>query len=188
MLFRLTAKHLIVLGCLALLAGAGAVWYFWPDPVLADALNLQQELLGDPVRALPIAEQYRMQQRYFDMVQQMSAGQQRTLWNEQRRLLVDRIDRLFSLPPAEQQALVDAEIDRIEALRRTEEQQGKVRPGPPGSAAGSTRSLDERERMLKHQLDQTAPHERALLARFFKRYTDRRQERGLPPGPFPDGL
>lgn len=165
------------------------IWLALPDPQMRAAEQMQRHLAGDAVRKLPPAEQVQLRRQFFAQVAELSPRQQANLGEQRRQLLMAQIDGFLALSPTEKHALIDAEIDRLEALRREEERAAEATPGRADQRQRSAgRSAAEREQSFKQQLDATTPQERAKLATFFKQFTDRCQERGLTPGRLPDGL
>jgi hypothetical protein len=173
-----------VLACLLLaLAGAATAWYVRPDPDFLRAQALQRSLASDEGRRLTIAEQQELRRQLVAV--KLSGRQMRQLWDERHRMFMQRVDHFLALSPTERTAYMDAELDRLEALRQAEGGSGgpKGTPGQEGIP-----SLAERERFFKQQLDWVTPQERAKLGEYFKLLGDRRQQRGLPATGFGDGL
>lgn len=178
----ITRRTFLVAGIVFLLTvGIAVAWQMLPDPRLEQAQELQRRIADDATHALPVEEQVEMRKQLRAEARQLSPKQMAALWHERQRLTLARAERFLTLSKEEQTVALDAAIDRIEAIRQRE---AASRPSELGPAP----SADERERILKLGLDASTPDERAKLGKYFKRYFDRRKERGMTPGGFPDGL
>jgi len=101
----------------------------------------------------------------------------------------ERMDQFFALSPEEQQDALDEQIDRMERWRQrreqgngNREQSGRGRGGPDrGRRGDGPRDPNEWRRRM---LDSTSPELRAKFTEFSRLMSDRRKERGLPPGGF----
>jgi hypothetical protein len=189
--FRTRRRRLLAAALLLLLLLLGAVHVARPDPHLAKVRELRQQLAGDAGRRLTERQRREGWRRLRDELKQLSPRQRRELSAERRQRSTERLRRFARMSKAERAAFLDAEINRMEALRR----QGRGGPGggrggafgagPAGGAGGRAgRSAEDRERWRKQRLDETTPEERALRAEFFKALADRRQQRGMGGGPF----
>jgi len=107
---------LVAAGALAVLLAIGA-WWFWPTPTLVpETAALAKGLLdagGAPDR--------KAIRQVVANVDRMPREQLFQLWRsvgeEWRRLRQEAINRYFIAPAAEKPQLLDAEIERLEALR-----------------------------------------------------------------------
>jgi hypothetical protein len=108
---------LVAAGVLALLLAVGAWWWFWPKPTLVpQTAALAKSLLdagGTPDR--------KAIRQVVANVDRMPREQLLELWKsvgeEWRRLRQEAINRYFIAPAAEKPQLLDAEIERLAALR-----------------------------------------------------------------------
>ena len=170
-----------------------AAWLAQPDPRLVKAQLLQQRLASDGIRRAPPEQERELRAQLESELRQLSAAQQRTLDDQRRRLLIDKIDRYRILSKAEQVAFLDEEIDRLIALRRDQESAAATAETDGGSPRAARHRVpgntpDERERYLKQQLDATTPEQRAKLSDIVKQLVDRAKARGLLGADFPDDL
>ncbi|MFM7205854.1 MAG: hypothetical protein ACKO4T_04195 [Planctomycetaceae bacterium] len=109
-------KAAVVVGVVALVVGIAA-WWFWPRATLVpETAALAKDLLdagGQPDR--------KAIRQLVANVDKMPRDQLFELWRsvgeEWRRLRQQAIDRYFTAPAAEKPQLLDAEIDRLKALR-----------------------------------------------------------------------
>jgi hypothetical protein len=191
--FRTRTRRLLA-GAALLLLLLGVAHVARPDPHLAKVRDLRQQLTGDAGRRLTEQQRREGWRQFREEMKRLSPQQRRALSAERRQRSVERLRRFAKMSKAERAAFLDAEINRMEALRR--QRQGGVGggrggpggafgAGPGGGAAGrSGRSAEDRERWRKQRLDETTPEERALRAEFFKALSDRRQQRGVGGGRF----
>jgi hypothetical protein len=182
---RLAAAALLLLLLLLLFRVAR------PDPHLAKIKELRQQLAGEAGRRLTAQQRREGWKQLRDELKQLSPRQRRELSAERRKRATERLRRFARLSKAERRAFLDAEINRMEGMRRQRSsgagggRGGFGGPGPGGGPAGRAGwSAEDRERWRKQRLDETTPEERALRADFFKALSDRRQQRGLGAGPF----
>jgi hypothetical protein len=186
---------------LLLLGLAGLVWAVRPDPHLARAKELQNELFGPGAKNLSPAERKARFAEYRDQVKHLSADQKWELSAPMREKQKAEMDRYFAMAPKEKTKYLDERIDRSEKLqkeRNQKAQQGKG-GGPPGAVGfgggpGANKagvpggvpggrpppSAEEIEKRRKQFLERTTPEERARMDQFRKDMNDRRRQRGLP--------
>jgi hypothetical protein len=170
------------MAALAFLAVTGwAVWYFWPDPQLAEARELRAQLTGENGRSLTPEKRRELWGQLRHTMDQLSPEQRRTLGAEQRKARQQQLADYFKLSPEERKAYLDRQIDRMEALRR-EMNPMRAQNGNAPFAGQRPRTPEERDR-----LDATTPDERAQRAEFFRDLQTRRQERGLGGSPLRGG-
>jgi hypothetical protein len=170
---------------LLLLALAGwSVWYFWPDPHLAQVQALQAKLRDD--NSLPPEKRRELWGQLRREMEQLSPAQRRDLREEQREARQKQLADYFKLAPQERAAYLDRQIDRMEAMRREIAQMRAQNPNGQGPFRGQRpSSQEERERRRRDRLDSTTPEERAQRTEFFRDLQTRRQARGM--GGFPWG-
>ena len=107
----------LVIGLLVALVAAMVAWWFWPTPSrVSETVAIATNLLdagGKPDR--------RAIRQLVAEVDRMPRDELRQLWrevgNQWRRLRQEAIDRYFTAPAIEKPQLLDAEIERLEALR-----------------------------------------------------------------------
>jgi hypothetical protein len=172
---------------------AGLAWAVRPDPHLARARVLQQQLFGPQAKALSADERKARFAEFRGEVKRLSASQKWELSAPMRERQKVEMDRYFALPSKEKVKYLDERIDRSEKARKEWEQKGKrAKGGPPGGFAGGPggnkgggpgagpRSAEEIEKRRKQFLERTTPEERAKRDLFRKEMNDRRRQRGLP--------
>jgi hypothetical protein len=189
--FRTRKRRLAAAAALLLLLLLlGAVRFARTDPHVAKVQELRKQLAGDAGRRLTEQQRREGWRQLRDEMKQLTPRQRRELSAERRQRSTERLRRFAKMSKAERAAFLDAEINRMEALRRQWQNRaaggrgagGAGQGGGPGGRFG--RSAEDRERWRKERLDETTPEERALRADFFKALSDRRQQRGLGGGPF----
>jgi len=169
---RLAISSLVVL----LFAIGLAYWLFFrPDPRFIHAQELSRKLREN----LSMDQRRQLSQEMRQVVEGLSQDQRRALAKDRRQEFEKQIAKYFTLPKEERNAYLDAQIDRMEELRR-QWQQAPI--NNPGIARSNTRSNDpdERDRRRRDRLDESTPEQRAEFAAFFQALRDRRQQRGLP--------
>jgi hypothetical protein len=184
---------------LLLLGLAGLVWAVRPDPHLARAKELQNELFGPGAKNLSPEERKARFAEYREQVKHLSADQKWELSAPMREKQKADMDRYFAMSPKEKTKHLDGLIDRSEKMRKERDQkaqQGKGGPpgaigfgggpgankagAPGGPGGGPPRSAEEIEKRRKQFLERTTPEERARTDQFRKDMNDRRRQRGLP--------
>ncbi|VTR94428.1 Putative uncharacterized protein OS=uncultured planctomycete GN=HGMM_F07G10C03 PE=4 SV=1 [Gemmata massiliana] len=187
---------------LALLVLGGIVWAARPDPHMARAKELQNELFGSAGKNLSAEERKARFTEYREQVKHLNADQKWELSAPARERQKAEMERYFALSPKEKIKYLDGLIDRAEKSRKGREQKaaqgGAGRPGggglgggfggpggaqkggAPGGAPGKApRSPEEIEKRRKEALARTTPEERARADQFRKEMNDRRKQRGL---------
>lgn len=85
-----------------------------------------------------------------------------------------RIDDYFETPPAQRRAVLDRQIQQMEAMRAAFTQNGGNPPGPP-----RTSSEGDRNEWRKRMIDRTTPEQRAKFTEYGNAIDQRRRELGL---------
>jgi hypothetical protein len=154
-------------------------WYRRPDPLLAQAAALRDELSGTAAASSSSKQRQKQLQQLQQAIGQLTPQQRKTFWADRRRQLNDWLNDFFRSPRQEQVARLDAEIDRMDGYRR----QG----GTDWTTGLSAEELQERQ---KKWLDLTTAEERALVDLYFQMLAERQQERGssVPSSPWSDAL
>jgi hypothetical protein len=190
---------------LLLLLMGGVVRAVRPDPQLARAKELRQELFSPEARNLPPEERRAKFEQYRAAVKQLSDDQRWELSAPMREKQKAEMDRYFAMSPQEKVRHLDGLIDRSEKMRKEWEQRQKAGKaggrgpggpgggfafGPPGGGGGPggkaggpggrPRTPDEIEDRKKKALDRTTPEERARRDQFRRDLENRRKQRGLP--------
>lgn len=183
-----------------LLVLAGGWWAFRPDPQVARARALQQELFAGRQSGPPTDDRKAKMQEFRQAVSGLSAGQKRELFEPMRQKAKQEFDRYFTLDKAGKTAYLDGLLDRAEKGRVEREQRAKPGGGanggganggpnsggngfgPPPGAGKAKLTPDEIEERKKKRLDQTTPEDRAKRDQFRHDMEERRKQRGLPPG------
>jgi hypothetical protein len=175
---------------LALLVAAllllGAAQRFRAQARVNKVRGLRDRLAG---RDLSEEERREAWRKMREEVGKLSPRQRAGLREDRRKASRERLASFFKMSPAEKQAYLDEQIDRMEEMRKRWQSQGGQRGNGPGGPPGDRRSLspEERNQRRKNWLDQTTPEERAQRAEFFKALSLRRQQRGLTGWGFPGG-
>ncbi|REK06695.1 MAG: hypothetical protein DWQ37_21840 [Planctomycetota bacterium] len=94
----------------------------------------------------------------------------------------------FQLPEDEKIAMLDRHIDQFEAMRRQFDRQrdGGNEEGRPRGPFGNMTEA-QRNEFRKRMIDNTSAQQRGMFSEYMKDLAARRQQRGLPPMPFPGG-
>jgi uncharacterized membrane protein YgcG len=182
---------------LLLLLMVGVVWAVRPDPHLARARELQQELANG--KNLSPDDRKAKFQELRDQMKHLNADQKWELSAPMREKQKAEMDRYFAMSPKEKTRYLDERIDQSEKMRKEWEKkagQGKSGQAGPGKAGGGfpgggspvgfggsngkQRSSEEIEKRRKESLNRTTPEERAHMDQFRKDMNDRRKQRGLP--------
>src|SRR5262245_63111073 len=93
-----------------LLLIAGAIWLFWPDPRVAKAMALQQELFGPAGKQLPSDQRQQRWREFREVTKGLSPAQRRQLGAEGRKQKQREIARYFRLSPRERTQYLDQQI------------------------------------------------------------------------------
>jgi uncharacterized protein with von Willebrand factor type A (vWA) domain len=194
-------KRLAVVSVVLLLFLGAAVGVFWrlrPDPQVRRAKELGQQLMGENGRKLSPEQRRELGREFRNELQQLTPEQRREVFKDRRKAFDERLDKFFKMTRQEQIAQLDADIDRMESMRKQRERaraeearkpqaagqttQGDYRNDAGSNGRGGWRKLspDEREQRRKQMLDQTTPEQRANMAEYFRQLRERRQQRGLP--------
>jgi hypothetical protein len=181
-------------GLFLLLLGAGW-WAVRPDPELARARQLQQELFAERPPGPPTEDRKAKFKEFRDTMAKLSDGQKRELFEPMRQKSREEFDRYFTLGKQEKVQYLDRLIDRSEKMRKDIEQKQKAggQPGgrgfgapggfgPPGGKAKGPPDPDRIEERKKQRLDKSTPEERAKRDQFRHDMDARRKQRGLPAG------
>lgn len=158
---------------LVLLLGGGWAVYSWtrPDPQVVKVEQLEQQLTAPETSNLSPEQQRELRRQFAREQAKLSPRQLAQMWEARRTAFQRKMDEFFALSREQRLTVLDAEIDRMERMRK--ESAVSRKSGDAGSSSQS-------ERQLKERLDLTSPEERAKAAMFFKQLNERRQARGLP--------
>jgi hypothetical protein len=161
-------------------------WAFRPDPQLARAKALQQELFANRPAGPPSEERRAKMQEFRQAVGKLTDGQRRELFEPARQRAKQEFARYSALSRQEKAQYLDQIINRSEQMRQQQEQQQKAGGGggfgPSGGAGRAPQTPEQIEERKKRRLDQTTPEERAQRDQFRHDLEERRKQRGLPPG------
>lgn len=198
---RLSAG-LVIVG----LSGLGLAWmlgWIGPDPALAEVQAIQAQL-SDP--EMNEADRRALMEQFRSKMDTLSPESRRVVWESNREMFANRMearmDRILTMPPAEQIKAIDEEIDRMERMRVEREKRraananrvangGSNGPGPSGNASGNRgrggpragrgpATDEQRVARLRNRLDRSSPQSRAKRNEFVGLINKRRQQRGLP--------
>lgn len=171
-----------------LLALCGWFYLYQEDRELAAVRSLQAEAFSEGTRALPEAERRAKFQQYRDQYEHLSKSQQQTLRRERGEAMHERrmveIREYFQLNEKQKRAFLDNQINEMEKRKRSFQNRGGQRPGPPrnanGRGGGGADRQERRDRFRRGFLDGTSPQDRAQMAEYMKALRERREQRGLP--------
>ena len=169
-------RQSIGVGLGLVLLGGGWAWYSWtqPDPQVVKVDQLEQQLAAPEMSNLSPEQQRDLRRQFAQEKAKLSARQLAQMWDARRAAFQQKMDGFFALSREQRLTVLDAEIDRMERLRKESVASRK------SGDAGAPGSPGQSERQLKERLDLTSPEERAKAAMFFKQLNERRQARGLP--------
>ena len=154
---RKRKKRWLLLALLLLLLGGTVGWSAWPDRRLAQAKQLQQELLDPASRNLPAEERREKWRTLRETTKQLSPAQRQKLQAESRKRRQAEMARYFQMSAEDKARYLDEQIARMEQRRQARQGAGRrpgARPGPWRPAGRRPR----RDRRAAHgQLAQRAP-------------------------------
>jgi hypothetical protein len=181
----------------ALLLFAFLCWMLRPNPQLTKVKEMRRELFTPASRKLSPQER----REKFEVLRQEQAkltpAERKQLADEARKRRKAEIAHYFTLSKKEKTAVLDQQINRMEAMRKQMQSANsngransggsangfgfpQVSNGPPGAA---NQSPEERERRRKEMLDSTTPEERAQFDQYRKDLQARMAQRGISPTP-----
>jgi len=110
-----------------------------------------------------------------------------------RHRMDQEMEEFAKMTPAERTAFLDKRIDQMESFRKNGGPRGGPLgpPGPPGMGGpGGQRAPGGRPprpspEMMRRMLENTTPHQRALMVQFMDAMRKRMEERGIKPPPPP---
>jgi len=186
-----------ILTAVIVVALGGIVWAILPaspDPQLVKVQQLQQKLFRSDAK-LSDAERREGFDELRRESEKLTEEQRDKLMQDfrdnppefVRRMQKDMVD-FFDKPKAEQDKILDKQIDEFEKRRKQwEKNRGDRSKGPPGGFRGGNMDGKAANDMRKKMLDNTSPQQRAMMGEYFERMNQRRQERGMPPWGGPGG-
>ena len=144
------------------------------DASLARATALRDELT-EPSAALSPEQRRRRFQKLSQAIAELSPRERQAFWADRRRQFQDWLDDFFHSPRQEQVAVLNAEMDRMNAFRR-----GGAGPTADRQGPGWTTGLSEEDlqRRQKQWLDLTTAEERALVAEYLGMLSQQQQQTG----------
>jgi len=163
---------------LALLLILGLVlWFFWPNPHIARAEALRDQLGQEGLTSEQRGELFgRLRQE----MRKIPAEERANLWREQRQ---KQMEAYRGLSDKEKKAYLDRMIDRMQQWRQQMQANGNTLNGP--QAGWRRLSQEERDQRRKARLDWTTPEDRAERAQFRHDLQVRMQQRGFGGGGWP---
>ncbi len=174
---RTKKTGMTVVGVLIALVGVwGAAMLLQDDPEVAELERLRDERIAgmeDMSREDRRAARDDMRKR----VEALDENQRQAFMERSRpifqKMMEQRMNAFFEMPPEEQRERLDEIIDRMES---------RGQGGPPGGGPrGGDASPAERDQRRKEMLARTTPEMRAKVDRFKDMLNQRREERGLEP-------
>jgi hypothetical protein len=183
---RRRRRHWLLAILFLLLLGLGW-WAFRPDPQVARAKALQQELFASRSSGPPSGDRKAKVQEFRQAVGKLTDGQKRELFEPMRQKAKQDFARYSTLNRQEKGLYLDQAIDRSEKMRQERDQRAKAGGvatgfGPPGGGGKGPQTPEQIEDRKKRMLDRTTPEERAQRDQFRHDLEERRKQRGLPPG------
>lgn len=200
-------KTLAILGGVATVLVLVIGWYLWgwlsDSPVRAfqaATADMNMEKIAD----MPAEERKEFFENMKNMREKMNDSQKQRVdeMNRERMQtqMTEKMNKFFALPPNEQKAALDKDLDRMAGMMKTfaggmgKGGDNKGGPGgPPGGGAmafnkgGANASPEQRNRGTSDRLDKTSPEFRAQMGEYFKRMGERAKERGIQAIPFLGG-
>lgn len=165
-----------------------AAWLFRSNARMARAEELGRQLAT--ARNLPPDQRREQWGAFRQEMAKLSPEQRREVgakvFADRRRETREKVSQYFKLPKKQQIAQLDAEINRMEEMRRQREraraagQGNNPSSGPMNGAGSGSRSAEQRDRMRQQRLDSSSPEDKALMTEYFKQMNQRRQQRNLP--------
>src|SRR5262245_12910232 len=102
-----TKKRRLLTACLLLLIVA-VVWLFRPDPRVARAKSLRQELFGPAGKQLSAEQRQQKWREYREVTKGLTPAQRQQLSAEGRKQKQREVARYFRMPPREKAQFLDA--------------------------------------------------------------------------------
>lgn len=161
---------------LTLLAGVGWALFSGEDAAVIEAKQKRDELFKK-IDTLSREERRAEFEALRDSAKDLSEDQRRELRQGGRQFMMQRVDRMLAMAPAERNEELDRMIDRMEE-RRQEGDAGER--GGRGDRGGNMSSA-ERDQRRKQRLDRSSPQMRAKMDKMKDLLNQRREERGLEP-------
>ena len=169
-------KHAIAaLLILALLAGVGWALFSGEDAAVIEAKQKRDELFKK-IDTLSPEERRAEFDALRESTQNLTEDQRRQVRRGGRKFMMQRVDNLLAMAPAERNQELDRMIDRMEEARQNRDGDR----GPRGDRGGNM-SQAQRDQRRKQGLDRTSPQMRAKMDQMKDLINQRREERGLEP-------
>jgi hypothetical protein len=169
----------IVAILLVLLAGVGWALFSGDDAAFVEAKQRRDEIF-QKLDTLSSEERRAEFQSLRKLTENLSEDQRRALWGSGRQYMMQRVDQLLALPPAERKQELDKMIDQIEKWRKDSAGNRGGRGGDR-QAEWENRTEAERDQRRKERLDRTSPEMRAKMDLMRDMMNQRRKERGMEP-------
>jgi hypothetical protein len=182
---RWRRRTVLAVSLLVLLGGGAAAWRLRPDPHLAAAKGLRQELFSEAGRQLPPQERRQKFEQLRAEVGALSPEQRRGLRSEGMSQRREEMHRYFKMSPDEKTRFLDELIARQEKRRQEWQAAGGapfVGPGgnrPGGPNGGGT--AQDRDKRRQDFLDSAPAAGRNEMTAFRNDLNARRQQLGLQP-------
>ncbi len=177
-------KHVLAAAViLMLLAGIGWALFSGEDAKVAEAKKMRDEMFQN-IENIPPEERRAQFELLREKTRDLTESQRREFGQGMRQFMLQRVDRLLALPPAEQRAELDKWIDRMEDRNKNREAGG----GRGDRGRGGDMSSAERDQRRKERLDRSSPMMRAKMDTMKDLINERREERGLEPIEGPGGM
>jgi len=171
---------LIVAVLISVLGTLGAYWYFRPDPQLALAEEMREQMRSEEMKNMTREQRREFFGQFRKEVEKLSIEQRRQLFADRRNPFRERLEKFFQASRKEQVAMLDQTIQREEQFRAN---QGNAVPDR-GFGGQSNSTPEDREKRRQQWLCMTTPSERAQMAEFRQQVQQRRQQLGLGSSPW----
>jgi hypothetical protein len=178
-----TKKRLLTAGLLLLIVGT--VWLFRPDPHVARARALRQELFSAAGKQLSAEQRQQKWREFREVTKALTPAQRQQLSGDGRKEKQRAIAQYFKMPPREKVQFLDAQIRREQQMQQKMQARGGAQKGRgPGASGRSSsvgkRSEQERDQQRQKFLDRSSPAERAMMNQYRKDLNARRNQLRLP--------
>jgi len=176
----------------------GSGWWLWTESQPDPQVEAVKALLPKDISKVPEEKRRETFQKVREEIKKLTPQQRNEVFKERREGMVNRMREYSKLPPKEQVAFLDKEIDRMEEMKKMWQKRKKERESKQksenatknsdqkqgrGPRGGKDLSNAEKQNRRRNRLDSTTPEERALFTKFIQDLKKRRAERGLPPFP-----
>lgn len=163
-------RGVVAVVMVVLIVGAGWAWLSGGDAAAVEAKQKRDELFQKIDTLTP--EQRRVEFASLrEMSKDLSEEQRRELRRGGQQYMMQRFDKLLTMPPKERNRELDKIIDRMETDQGDRKRDDR----------GRDMSQAQRDQRRKERLDRTSPDMRAKMDLLRDMINDRRKQRGMEP-------